>query len=455
MKFKLCAVLILSCIAVRNHAVGSEDPFDDLDHPGKQKAKSNDPFDDLDHPGSKDDPFADIDGNTKPKTTTPAKSTKKVEDDKDLFWHLFHDNFTYKKELYFQLSYSSEKAKTKDELIETIYARESVGYEILKKFTTETSTVAAFDMQGRMVRRDHFIESPNDPEGKNRNGWFFEFHNLYWDLYNIFNPFIDDKTRGDNVGRFNFRAGHFYLPFGLNLQTDTHGTLLQLSNDRNFGFERDWYAGLWGSINADVNYDVYYLLGSGSNIAFEGQHGMIGSRFSLSNKYRLEYGIEGGISLMSGQRSSKEGVERSPSVAVHAGADHIINTERYGLDWRYTRLVPSGSVAFSTELSAGHDDSDAVFTQLHQIDYLTVRRQWGLSTQYRRFWQDIGPGNMAAADFHTHKTDASIFGEFTWYFRNDIGNSNLHWIKVNVERQLERQMEKPGTIVTLQYYHYW
>jgi hypothetical protein len=31
-----------------------------------------------------------------------------------------------------------------------------------------------------------------------------------------------------------------YLPFGLNLQTDTHATLQQLSNDRNFGFERDW-----------------------------------------------------------------------------------------------------------------------------------------------------------------------------------------------------------------------
>ena len=306
-----------------------------------------------------------------------------------------------------------------------------------------------------MVRRDNFVETPNDTEGKNRNGWFFEFHNFYWDLYNIFNPFVDDKTRGANVGRFNFRVGHFYLPFGLNLQTDTHGTLLQLSNDRNFGFERDWYAGLWGSINADVNYDVYYLLGSGYNIAFNGQTGMVGARFSVANKYRLEYGIEGGISVISGQRSSKEGVERSPSVALRAGPEHIINTERIGLDFRYTKLVPTGSVTFTTELSGGHDDSDQVFTQLHQIDYLTTRRKWGLSTQYRRFWQDIRRGNLAPEAFHVHKADESIIGEFTWYFRNDIGNSNLHWIKLNVERQLERQHEKPGTIVTMQYYRYW
>src|SRR5581483_1663335 len=49
-------------------------------------------------------------------------------------------------------------------------SRQSVGFEILKKFSTETSTVAAFDFQGRLVRRDG-TATPG--------GWTFEYHNLY------------------------------------------------------------------------------------------------------------------------------------------------------------------------------------------------------------------------------------------------------------------------------------
>ena len=65
-----------------------------------------------------------------------------------------------------------------------------------------------------------------------------------------------------------------------------------------------------------------------------------------------------------------------------------------------------------------------------------------MATQYRRFGEE-GRG-----------ADASIIGELTWYFRNDVGNSNLHWIKLNVERQLERIQGRPNTIITVQYYFY-
>lgn len=81
--------------------------------------------------------------------------------------------------------------------------------------------------------------------------------------------------------------------------------------------------------------------------------------------------------------------------------------------------------------------------QLQQADYLHASRRWGVATQYRRF-RETGSG-----------VDASIIGEFTWYFRNDVGNSNLHWIKFNVERRLQRmQATPPRTVVTLQYYFY-
>ena len=115
------------------------------------------------------------------------------------------------------------------------------------------------------------------------------------------------RSAGQNVGRFNFRAGRFYVPFGLNLQTDTHGTVLQLSNERNFGFERDWYTGFWGAINKHLNYDAYYLTGSGYDLKFKGQSGLGALRISLANKYSSQYGLEGGVSVMAGERLAVRG----------------------------------------------------------------------------------------------------------------------------------------------------
>jgi hypothetical protein len=38
--------------------------------------------------------------------------------------------------------------------------------------------------------------------------------------------------------------------------------------------------------------------------------------------------------------------------------------------------------------------------------------------------------------------------------RSDVGNSNSHWIKVNLERRLEQMQAGPSTIITVQYYFY-
>lgn len=428
------------------------DPFADLDASPSAKPK----------PSSAGDPFADLDTSRSsnlltipdqsPSPAPTAASALKDDMETSFLGGLVGEGFSFKKEIMAEVSHSDKAA---DEWS----SRNSVGFEMLKKFSTATSTVAAFDLQMRLVYRDHFHEVLNDMEGADRKGWFLEYHNLYWDFYNILNPLLDDEERGRQAGRFNFRVGRFYLPFGLNLQTDTHGTLLQLSNERNFGSERDWYAGFWGSINADVNYDLYYLLGSGYDIAFEGQRGLIGSRLSLSNKYLNEYGIEGGLSFLGGQRLSEHALDRSPSVALLSNDDGIIDTLRYGGDLRWRHPIPTGSITLTTEISAGRDERDNVFTQLYQADYLTVNRRFGVSAQYRRFNQDIKGGTafdrMDAMTWNGGKTDASIIGELTWYFRNDIGNTNLHWIKLNIEHETETQRGPKDTIITLQYYRYW
>lgn len=368
--------------------------------------------------------------------------------------HFLTDNFTLKLELMSQFSSTTEAEAWND-----VYSRQSVGFELLKRFSTRTATIASVNLQGRLVRRDHYLPVLNDMEGEDRDGWEAEFHNAYVDLYNVLSPFQDDTGRNASIGRYNLRLGRFYVPLGLNLQTDTHGTLLQLSNDRNLGYERDWYVGLWGALNQHVNYDLYGMLGSGYDVAFRGQDGMLGGRLSLGPRYLQESGIEGGLAVLYGERLSAHALERSDSVRREAEDGKIIDTVRLGPDLRYTHLVPTGTMTWTTELSVGKDESDEVFTQLYQLDYLNRSRRWGAAMQYRRFWQDFTrppvamPGDVAAADGDA--ADSSLVGEVTWFFRNDIGNTTLHWLKFSLEQQLERQYGDAQTVVGLQYYRYW
>jgi hypothetical protein len=353
------------------------------------------------------DPFGDVAPAT---ASTDAPQQSWIRD-------FFSDNFGFRKEIMSEFDSNADGSGA---------SRQSVGFEILKKFSTSTSTVASFDFQARMVRRDGYNPVPNEMDGAGHQGWAFEYHNLYLDLYNVL---------GHSVGKFNFRVGHTYLPFGLNVQTDTHGTLLQLSNGDNFGFDEDWSAGFWGSINRHFNYDAYYLAGSGYDLKFKGQSGLGALRVSLGNQYSSQYGLEGGVSVIGGERLA------APMSAPRLAAIPV-KTQRAGVDGRYRHTAPEGLLTFTTELSGGRDDRNSVVTMLHQAEYLRGSRRWGVASQFRHFYQD-GRGD-----------NSSIIGEFTWYLRNDVANSNSHWIKLNVERQLQSVAGPPHTIVTLQYYFY-
>lgn len=350
-------------------------------------------------------------------------------------------SYFFKNEFMTQFSFSSDADADRRP-----YHRHSYGFEILKKFADEVSTRSSFNLQTRLVFRRNYAPVLNDMEGETRNEVFFEYHNFYVDLYNALDTWMPEGARPGNIGRWNFRFGRFYLPFGLNLQTDTHATILQLSNDRNFGFERDWYAGFWGSLNRNLNYDLYYMLGSGYALVDKGQKGMIGARISLASRFLYDHGFEGGVSLLAGERISKHAVMRSHNVMMQADRGKLVDTQRIGLDGRYGFTVPGGRLSLTSELSGGRDESDDLFSQLYQIDFLRRDRRFGWATQYRRFWQDIGGDEV----------DASLIGEVTWYMKNDIGNASLEWIKLNVEKKLAVQAGGPhDTITSLQFYRYW
>jgi hypothetical protein len=371
------------------------------------------------------DPFADL-------SVTPSATNAAALAEPD-----WADNLLLRKEVYLLF------AAGRDDLDETqgSMSRLSAGFEVQKRFATATRTVASFDYQGRVVYRDHVLDTSADPMGRDAAQWEYETHNAYVDLYNIFGE----------PGRFNLRGGFFYQPFGLNPQTDTHGTLLQLSNDRVFGSERDWQMTVYGALNDNLDYAIGYLLGAGPDFEMEGQTGMAIARVALNNNWLFAHGLEGGLSVAAGERVDEHAVMRSqPAHMRHMAMsdDSVVATWRVGADVRKRIDSGVGPFTLTTEVAAGEDEDETILSGLAQADWLHPGRRWGAATQYQHFWQDVGDG---ADDY----TDARASGVVTYYFRNDVGNTSLHWIALAVERQVRQTDGPEDTLLMLQYYRYW
>ena len=122
MKKYLWGVILFGQLSLAVSAADA-DPFADLDNP-KPAPKDN-------------DPFSDLDGKT-PKATTPAASNsiaaKPVKETRSWTHRLFHENFTFKKELYSQFTYSANDNFEDRDGLEKIYSRQSIGFEVLKRF---------------------------------------------------------------------------------------------------------------------------------------------------------------------------------------------------------------------------------------------------------------------------------------------------------------------------------
>ena len=379
------------------------------------------------------DPFADVAPRVS-EAAPPAPASRLSE--------FTRDNFLWRNEVFSQFTLSREAVRT-HEGWRSVYSRQSVGFEVQKKFSTATKTFLGVDYQGRLVRRDNYKPVTSDLMGADHDGWSYETHNAYADFYDILN----------DGGRLNLRAGRFYVPFGINLYTDTHGTLTQLSNERNFGFDRDWYAGAYGALGDDFSYDAYYALGSGADSSMKGQSGLAAVRLGTGRRSLYENGLESGFSFLAGERVSMDAVMRSPSVMESSRGDSIVRTWRVGPDVRKRFATDAGTVTLTGEFSAGQDEHDAVLTGLVQADWLSSDRRWGVAAQYRHFWQDIGAGGMGGVT--PGRNESSVIVNASRYFANDVGNANIHAVTLGVEQQLERNAGPRDTLFTLQYYRYW
>lgn len=318
-------------------------------------------------------------------------------------------------------------------------SRLSLGFEAQKRFSTPTRTLASVDYQGRLAFRDNPSDTASDPMGMEAGTWMYETHNAYVDFYNLLGE----------PGRVNLRAGYFYPPFGLNQQTDTHGTLLQLSNELLFGSERDWQATVFGALTEHLDYTAGYLLGAGMNHEYDGQAGMAVARIALGSQWLFLHGLEGGMSVAAGERVDRRAARRLRSGLRGPEQDDApLRTWRAGADLRKRIDSTVGPLTVATEAAVGEDEGCPVASGLGQAEWLHPSRRVGMAAQFQRLWEDVG-ADAAGGD------DARLTGVLTYYVRNDVGNANLHWFALAVERDVTGDDAREGALWMVQYYRYW
>lgn len=145
MSVPIIALFILSS----GLSVRGQEPRDEQKAGGKVQPKPAPPKE-----AKSDDPFAGV-------TAAPSSSDAAKEGQRSWRSAFFRENFGFRKEIMSQFNINEDERGA---------SRQSVGFEVLKKFSTETSTVASFNFQGRLVRRDGFVGALNDMEGERRSG---------------------------------------------------------------------------------------------------------------------------------------------------------------------------------------------------------------------------------------------------------------------------------------------
>ncbi len=143
-------------------------------------------------------------------------------------------------------------------------------------------------------------------------------------------------------GRFNIRIGHFEVPFGLEQNIDTNGTLRQYTfSDR--GIKADWGATVNGVLE-HVEYELAVSRGSGNDIRSSQDPYIVAGRVGS----RSDRNLIVGVSFLRGEI---------------LGADGTTARTRLGLDAAWYR----GLLEMLFEVSGGEDEDIDTFNALAEL----------------------------------------------------------------------------------------
>ena len=318
---------------------------------------------------------------------TQVKAEGTVEKEEHVFFSKLIEDLLFRKEVILGGSWSDERNQ--------ITGRNSIGFEVLKKFSDKKGDWGNALIQMRLVRYDNqFTLMNNNKVPPNHvddtHDWELEFHDAYF------------KYSGRFKGRLNFRIGHYDVPYGLEQNVDTHSTLIQLITVRNIGFKKDWGVSIGGQL-PKIDYEFAFTRGSGIEYIDRGENFLLSGRVGTPADENFSIGISGlygkpidSVGVMRGEKMGKPNTWFGSSTMPE---DDIIRRWRVGLDSIYLY----GPFTFKGELSYGEDVNQEVINGVLEIDYFFqgMDERLEMILQVQSAYQDI---NTSGGDNDTFST---------------------------------------------------
>ncbi len=263
------------------------------------------------------------------------------------------------------------------------------GFDLHKVFTGPNGDYGTLVFQPYLV---HLKNIPNPP-------FFFDDGDdwqLTWRIANF-------NYTGFAHGKFNVRVGHFEIPFGLEQNIDTNGTLRQYSFS-NRGIKADWGVSINGNLN-NLDYELALTRGSSNEILSRDDPYILSGRIGTPSHQNTIYGF----SYFYGN--------------VLAG-DQTIRRKQLGLDIAHYFK----QWEFLSELSGGENDNTETINWLGEISWRNLFESIHLYTQAKTSlskinnkWED-GMGVSVGIDWKLHK-QLSLGSQVIHEFDNPKGSN--------------------------------
>ena len=224
-----------------------------------------------------------------------------------------------------------------------------IGVDLHKVFTTERGDIGTLVFQPYLTRLDNVQRPP----------FFFDDGDDWELVWRIANFNLTSLSRGG----FNLRVGHFEIPFGLEQNIDTNGTLRQYTfSDR--AIKVDWGVTANGKYQG-IDYEIAVTRGSGNDFTARHDPYLFSGRIATSSQKNLI----AGFSWMYGDVLN--GVRALPR-------------QRAGLDLAYY----TGPWELLMEISGGDNDGSHTANALIETSWRSPMENLHLYVQYRQLFNE-------------------------------------------------------------------
>ena len=169
--------------------------------------------------------------------------------------------------------------------------------------------------------------------------------------------------------KLNFRIGHFEIPFGLEQNINTNGTLLDYSHKQNLGLKADWGLSANGIISS-FEYEFAIMQGSGNNWRTDEETHVFSGRVGHNaNNFNLGFSIFSADLWVPGQLSSTQ---------------DVLSRSRYAVDFVWETYWMN----ILAEFSVGEDNDEYTHNELIEFDWLSNEEELLLYLQLSQFSTD-------------------------------------------------------------------